>query len=181
MKLKYAFRNEIRSFDFFVGNQFTKAIVVMFFQLAQVDETLKLCKSEAERESLENLKCDLNELLELTRDTLREQTDQSSKRCKRDDASNDGNGDDGGDVENEKDDIGDPYKAEMALLMAEINSCETAVRALDAEAAKNSLLDNDTTPTVLDQFKVSALSRHRNEFNALGRQVSLAGDRVNES
>lgn len=58
--------------------------------------------------SLENLQCDLQELLDLTRETLNEQNGTTSAD---DDSRN-------------NDEVDDPYAQEMALFMAEMNEFE---------------------------------------------------------
>lgn len=121
-------------------------------QLAQVDETLKSCKNDAERESLENLKCDLRELLELTRETLREQNGHLSNHFKKDELSND---DDDGDNED------DPYAHEMALFMSEINSCDEKTELPDEGTSKRCSIDEEAQQIVLTKFKVSNSRSHR--------------------
>lgn len=96
---------------------------------------------------MENLKCDLRELLELTRETLREQTGQLSNHCKKDDLSND---DDDGDIDD------DPYAHEMALFMSEINSCDEKTELNDEGTSKRCSIDDD----VLNKFKVSHCRLH---------------------
>lgn len=112
-----------------------------------MDETLKKCKNDAERESLENLKCDLRELLELTRETLREQNGQFTNHCKKDDLSND---DEDGDIDD------DPYAHEMALFMSEINSCDEKTEATKEGTSKRCSIDEDAEQNILNKFKVSA-------------------------
>lgn len=77
-------------------------------QLSQVSEALKVCSNDTERASLENLKCDLEEILELTRETLNELKGPST--TKNDEA-----------PKNEEE---DPYAQEMAIFLAEINNFE---------------------------------------------------------
>lgn len=67
-------------------------------QLQQVKEALKICKTDTEKQSLENLKSDLNELLDLTQETLNEQDATSSSY-----------------------NVKDPFADEMNLFMAEIS------------------------------------------------------------
>lgn len=80
-------------------------------QLSQVSEALKVCTNDTERASLENLKCDLEEILELTRETLNELKGPSnpSTTC-----------------EPPKNDEEDPYAQEMAIFLAEINNFESS-------------------------------------------------------
>lgn len=80
-------------------------------QLSQVDDAQKVCTNDTEKGSLDNLRCDLQELLDLTRETLNEQkgTTNADEECRND---------------NNDDDVDDPYAQEMALFMAELNACE---------------------------------------------------------
>lgn len=84
-----------------------------------------MCSNETEKASLENLKCDLQEILDLTRETLNE-LQGTSNTCE------------------ELNDEDDPYAQEMAIFMAAINNCETNT----TENIKNQ------TPNELDKFKV---------------------------
>lgn len=77
-------------------------------KLSQVSEALRVITSETERASLENLRCDLQEILDLTRETLNEMKGNTNTE---DDAQNDDNED-------------DPYAQEMALFMAQINDSQ---------------------------------------------------------
>lgn len=77
-----------------------------FKQLSQVDEALKVCGNETERSSLENLRSDLQEILDLTRETLNEQQKGSNAE---------------GASTNDDD---DQFAQEMALFMSEINETE---------------------------------------------------------
>lgn len=65
-----------------------------------------MCTNDTEKASLENLKCDLQEILDLTQETLNEMKGTSNS-CE--------------DVNEE-----DPYAQEMAIFMAEINKCESS-------------------------------------------------------
>lgn len=78
-------------------------------QLNQVDATLLACaKGSAEWDSLQNLRSDLTELLELTRESL----------CELGGSSGGGRNDDKT-IEDDDDDL-DPFADEMNLFMAEI-------------------------------------------------------------
>lgn len=127
-------------------------------QLTQVDETLKNCKSDAERESLENLRCDLHELLELTRETLREQTGQLSNHCKKDDLSNDG---EDGDIDD------DPYAHEMALFMSEIKSCDEKTELTVEGTSKQCSIEDDAQQILFNKFKVSDSRFHRKRAHSM--------------
>lgn len=82
------------------------------WQLSQVNQALQVCTNDTERASLENLKCDLEEILNLTRETLNELKGPSNNGS-------------GGDEENaDEDDDDDPYAQEMAIFLAEINDCD---------------------------------------------------------
>lgn len=85
---------------------------IRLFQLSQVGEALKVCTNDSEKASLENLRCDLQELLDLTRETLNEPkgTTKADDECRNDN----------------EDDVDDPYAQEMALFMAELNKCESS-------------------------------------------------------
>lgn len=133
--------------------------LIMGLQLAQVDETMKKCKSDAERESLENLRCDLHELLELTRETLREQTGQLSNHCKTDDLPND---DEDGDIDD------DPYAHEMALFMSEIKNCEEKTELTDEGTSKRCSIEDKTQQIVFNKFKVSNSRLHPNFSRSVG-------------
>lgn len=117
-----------------------------------MNETLKNCKNDGERESLENLRCDLRELLELTRETLREQTGQLANHYKKDDLSND---DEDGDIDD------DPYAHEMALFMSEIKSCDEKTELTDEGTSKRCSIDDEAQQIVLNKFKVSASRLNR--------------------
>lgn len=99
----------------------------LFDQLSQVDEALKVA-NETEQSSLSNLRSDLQELLDLTRETLNEQQKESSAE---------------GASTNDDD---DPFAQEMALFMAEMNEKD----------ARNSTDDNAeaTLSDELLKFKV---------------------------
>lgn len=85
---------------------------------------MKVCSNDTERASLENLKCDLQEILDLTRETLNELQGPSN-------------------TNEELNDEEDPYAQEMAIFMAELNEC----RSSTSKATDNS--KNQT-----DAFKV---------------------------
>lgn len=105
---------------------------MVFLQLTQVSEALKVCTNDTERASLENLKCDLQEILDLTRETLNE-LKGTSNVC------------DGPSEET------DPFAREMAILMAEINEFATNAIA----ASKSTENDSDQTScSEVDKFKV---------------------------
>lgn len=78
------------------------------FQMSQVIEALKVCTNDTEKASLENLRCDLQEILDLTRETLHEQEGPSKA----------------GETNHNDDDVDDPYAQEMALFMAELEDCD---------------------------------------------------------
>lgn len=105
-----------------------------------VDETLKTCTNDVEKTSLENLKCDLRELLDLTRETLNEQTKSVATEDPDDDLSND---DENGH---------DAYAKEMALFMSEIKSCETSDSV--KEGTSKCYANGDETRKELEKFKV---------------------------
>lgn len=91
---------------------------------------MKVCKNDTEKASLENLQCDLQELLDLTRETLNEQNGTTPAD---DDSRN-------------NDEVDDPYAQEMALFMAEMNEFEASA-------------NNDKNPQTeeLAKFKVHIL------------------------
>lgn len=89
--------------------------------MSQVSEALKVCATDTETASLENLKCDLQELLDLTRETLNESKGASTSQA-------------GDDLSNEDED--DPYVKEMALFMAELKECENIVGATNNDCVK---------------------------------------------
>lgn len=97
--------------------------------MSQVSEALKVCTNDTERASLENLKCDLEEILELTRETLIELRG-SSNIC-----------------ENNDNDEEDPYAQEMAIFLAEINNCEGST----SKSVDNT---SDQTSSEVEKFKV---------------------------
>lgn len=68
---------------------------------------MKVCSNDTERASLENLKCDLQEILDLTRETLNELQGPSN-------------------TNEELNDEEDPYAQEMAIFMAELNECRSS-------------------------------------------------------
>lgn len=89
-------------------------------QLAQVEQAIEFCTDATEKASLENLKRDLQELLLLTLETLKEETEPSTSA-----------GDDhstGTDVvhddDSDNDDANDPFDDEMARFMSEIREAE---------------------------------------------------------
>lgn len=75
--------------------------------MSQVSEAMKVCSNDTERASLENLKCDLQEILDLTRETLNELQGPSN-------------------TNEELNDEEDPYAQEMAIFMAELNECRSS-------------------------------------------------------
>lgn len=81
--------------------------------MSQVGEAIKVCETDEEKSSLENLRSDLQELLDLTRETLNEQQKGSSAE---------------GASTNDDD---DPFGQEMALFMSEINESESQSAAFD--------------------------------------------------
>lgn len=97
--------------------------------MSQVSEAIKISSNETEKASLENLKCDLQEILDLTRETLIEWrgTQNACEETKEEE---------------------DPFTQEMAILMAEINNGETS------KAMENT---KNQTPTEVDKFKVKQL------------------------
>lgn len=101
-------------------------------QLTQVSEALKVCSNDAERASLENLKCDLEEILDLTRETLNELRGPSTI-C---------------DVPNDAEDL---YAKEMALFLAEINKVNEEI------ASKSADMTSDVSSDV-EKFKVISQS-----------------------
>lgn len=112
--------NSIRQYELQVSAQTRKhcyqIVSKVFFllfveclQLSQVSEALKLCPNDTEQASLENLKCDLEELLELSRETLNESKGASTSQEVVDELSNQ--------------DDEDPYAKEMAIFMAELKGC----------------------------------------------------------
>lgn len=116
-------------------------VFVGILQLAQVAEALKSCTSDAERASLENLRCDLNELLDLTRETLREQTGQPAVT----------NEDEAIEDEGEAS-IQDPFTKEMELFMSEIKNCESKDSAID-DRMSSGQTSEDASMDVLNKFK----------------------------
>lgn len=94
-------------------------IWLLVLQLSQVGETIKVCETDEEKSSLENLKSDLQELLDLTRETLNEQHKGSSAE---------------GASTNDDD---DPFGQEMALFMSEINESESQSAAFDQNENAN--------------------------------------------
>lgn len=78
---------------------------------------------------MENLKCDLQEILDLTRETLNELqgTSKSTEEL------------------NEEE---DPYAQEMAIFMAELNECG------ESSMGKTTENNKSKTPNELDKFKV---------------------------
>lgn len=97
--------------------------------MSQVSEASKVCTSDTEKASLENLKCDLQEILDLTRETLNEMKG-TSNTCE------------------EINDEDDPYAQEMAIFMAEINNCETGT-------SKTTENLTDQISNELEKFKVT--------------------------
>lgn len=97
--------------------------------MSQVSEAIKINSNETEKASLENLKCDLQEILDLTRETLIEWRG-ATNACE------------------ETKEEEDPFAQEMAILMAEINNGETS------KTMENT---RNQTPTEMDKFKVKQL------------------------
>lgn len=89
---------------------------------------MQVCSNDTEKASLENLKCDLQEILDLTRETLNELQGPSNE---------------------ELNDEEDPYAQEMAIFMAELNECRTSSTS---KTADNS---NHQTRNELEKFKVN--------------------------
>lgn len=92
---------------------------------------MKVCSNDTEKASLENLKCDLQEILDLTRETLNELQGPSN-------------------TNEELNDEEDPYAQEMAIFMAELNEC----RSSTSKTTDNS---KNQTPNEVDKFKVSGI------------------------
>lgn len=122
-------------------------IFYWIFQLSQVNQALQACTSDLERASLENLKCDLEEILNLTRETLNELKKPS----------NIGGNDADGNADEDDDD--DPYAQEMAIFLAEINDCEGGSGSTSKSTDGNAIVSdaNRTSPTTaeLEKFKVN--------------------------
>lgn len=99
-------------------------------QLLQVSEAIKVCSNDTEKASLENLKCDLQEILDLTRETLNELQGPSN-------------------APEELNDEEDPYAQEMAIFMAELNECGSST-------SNKTTMDNskNQTPNEVEKFKV---------------------------
>ena len=118
-----------------------------YLQLLQVYQALQVCTDDTERASLENLKCDLEEILELTRETLNELKGPS----------NGAGGDDGNADEDDED---DPYAQEMAIFLAEINDCEGGSGSTSKSTTGNSTATevNPKSPLTaeLEKFKVNS-------------------------
>lgn len=94
--------------------------------MSQVSEAIKVCSNDTERASLENLKCDLQEILDLTRETLKGPSHTNE----------------------ELNDEDDPYAQEMAIFMAELNECRTDT-SKTSEISKNQIPKED-----VEKFKV---------------------------
>lgn len=112
-----------------------------------MNQALQVCTNDIERASLENLKCDLEEILNLTRETLNELKKPSNVGV------DDGNAD--------EDDDDDPYAQEMAIFMAEINDCEGGSGSTSKSAATAGNSNNNdavraspATAEELEKFKV---------------------------
>lgn len=101
----------------------------MSLQFLQVNEAIKVCSNDTEKASLENLKCDLQEILDLTRETLNELKGSSNPA----EELNDGE---------------DPYAQEMAIFMAELNECGSSTSNKRMDNSKNQ------TPDEVEKFKV---------------------------
>lgn len=128
------------------------------FQLSQVNEALRVCTSDTERASLENLKCDLEEILNLTRETLNELNGSSNGGSGSGSGGSGGGG--GGDDENvDEYDDDDPYAQEMAIFLAEINDCDDDNGNTSKSTAENSNTVSgdviETSSKELEKFKVS--------------------------
>lgn len=104
-----------------------------------MSEAVKVITNETEKASLDNLRCDLQEILDLTRETLNELKGNTNTE---DDAQNDDNED-------------DPYAQEMALFMAQINdtqpnsSNEAHHSAKDVEVEKFKVSNRKYSQTLL--------------------------------
>lgn len=106
---------------------------------------MQVCTNDIERASLENLKCDLEEILNLTRETLNELKKPSNVGV------DDGNAD--------EDDDDDPYAQEMAIFLAEINDCEggsgsTSKLATAGNSASSDAIRSSPSIADLEKFKV---------------------------
>lgn len=103
---------------------------MMSLQLLQVNEAIKVCSNDTEKASLENLKCDLQEILDLTRETLNELQGPSN-------------------AAEELNDEEDPYAQEMAIFMAQLNECGSST-------SNKTSMDNskNQTPNEVEKFKV---------------------------
>lgn len=89
---------------------------------------MKACPNDTEKASLENLKCDLQEILALTRETLNELQGRPSN------------------TNEELNEEEDPYAQEMAIFMAELNECRTNTdKTIESQ-----------TPNQFDKFKVNS-------------------------
>lgn len=97
--------------------------------MSQVNEAMKVCSNDTEKASLENLKCDLQEILDLTRETLNDTQGPSN-------------------MNEELNDEEDPYAQEMAIFMAELNEC----RSSTSKTPENS---KNQTSIEMDKFKVN--------------------------
>lgn len=119
---------------------------------------MKACQNDTEKASLENLRLDLTELLELSRETLREQTGQTSS----------GNGNDDGadldDIQCDGEDTNvnseDQFAKEMALLIAEIN--KESVGSTSDEGISSGQTSVDPSMEILNKFKVNLCSSSSN-------------------
>lgn len=97
--------------------------------MSQVSEAIKVCSNDTERASLENLKCDLEEILDLTRETLNELKGPSNT-CET------------------LNDEEDPYAQEVAIFLAEINNCE-------GSTSKSADISSEQTSNDLEKFRVN--------------------------
>lgn len=140
-------------------NYFIKTISLIFIQLAQVDDAMKNCTNDAEKASLENLKCDLHELLDLTRETLREQIQPKTEDANEDngiDEEDDGNENYVPDGVNDNENYGksgtdrngqgtsessDPLANELALFMSEIQAFESSPESRETNKSISSQLE----------------------------------------
>lgn len=129
-------------------------LFIFSFQLSQVNQAIQVCTSDTERASLENLKCDLEEILNLTRETLNELKGPSN-------VGGGSGGVGGGDERNgdeDDDDEDDPYAQEMAIFLAEINDCEGGSGSTSKSTAGNPIVSDvirASPPTAeVEKFKV---------------------------
>lgn len=133
-----------------------------------MNQALQACTSDIERASLENLKCDLEEILNLTRETLNELKKPSNIG---------GVGGDDGNADEDDDDDDDPYAQEMAIFLAAINDCEGGSGSTSKAIAGNSNISDviPTSPSTveLEKFKVIV--------EISGRFLSVIRHKINTS